>query len=66
MKLLRRLICCFSLLLVTVILYKIFQHEFPSHSKLVNLTVKYTKCSNTNRFLRFECSEKYCGGWGEK
>jgi hypothetical protein len=51
------------LLLAFIIFYK---NKFSNRSELVNLTENYKKCSNINRYLRFECSAKYCGGWGMK
>jgi hypothetical protein len=64
MKLTRQQVFFFLFLLALIIFYT---NKFSNRSELVNnLTSNYKKCSNINKYLRFECSAKYCGGWGMK
>ena len=52
------LICLYSFLTLSYI-YCIFNHKNQEDNSQID-----EKCININHYLRYECLEKYCGGWG--
>jgi hypothetical protein len=59
----RRFIFIFIALCVIYCIYNNLKNDYFK-GKLKPLKIKYTKCININHYLRYECLEKFCGGWG--
>jgi hypothetical protein len=60
----RRFIFIFITLCVIYCIYNHLKNADNLKEKLKPLIIKYTKCININHYLRYECLEKFCGGWG--
>lgn len=57
------ILSCIILAGVTLLVMIKFQKK---SEKLKDYIVTYRKCSSSNnKYLRYECLEKYCGGWGK-